>query len=188
LYRLTDTTRDDIDSQIGRRIYEEFTKVVVLRKQNRVTDPKWKAMLTGLRMGEATDNDVKMVKSLVLTPESMESMEMLGEQWRDACLVTPCHRVRQHWNDAALTQWCTQNGHQILVCTAEDSLTAKKTSSSGRILENDTDSVSEKQRRTPPRTIDIGIGMKVMVTKNLETDRHHQRHLGSYRQYRPSSR
>ena len=30
LYRPIDTTSDNIESQIGRRIYEEFTKVVVL--------------------------------------------------------------------------------------------------------------------------------------------------------------
>jgi hypothetical protein len=73
LYRPIDTTVDDVDSQIGRRIYKEFTKVVVLRKQNRVTDPEWKAMLTRLRMGEITDEDVKMVKSLVLTPNVMNT-------------------------------------------------------------------------------------------------------------------
>ena len=32
LYRLIDTARDDIESQIGRRIYEEFTTVVVLQQ------------------------------------------------------------------------------------------------------------------------------------------------------------
>ena len=170
LYRPIDTTLDDVESQIGRRIYEEFTKVVVLRKQNRVKDPEWKALLSRLRMGETTDDDVKTVKKLILTPDSMKSVDMLAKEWKDACLVTPRHSVREHWNEASLRQWCATNSHQILVCTAEDTLSAKRLSKSARIVQNDINVRSDRRRRTPPRTINIAIGMKVMVTENVETD------------------
>ena len=121
-------------------------------------------------MGVITEDDVKMIKALVLTPELMESMDMLGDEWSDARLVTPRHSVRQHWNDASLRQWCATNGHQILVCTAEDTLSAKTSSKSAQIVQKDTHDHSDKRRRTPPRTIDMAIGMKVMVTDNVETD------------------
>ena len=128
LYRPIDITNDTIDSQIGRHIYDEFTTVVVLRQQNRVRDPDWKSMLTRLQMGDVTEHDINMLKSMVLTPAAMKSPEMLVPDWRDACLITPRHSVRNHWNDAALKQWCARSGNRIFVCTAEDTLTSKKTS------------------------------------------------------------
>jgi hypothetical protein len=94
---------------------------------------------------------------------------MLAPQWREACLITPRHSVRNHWNDAALRQWCARSGNRIFVCTAEDTLTAKKTSKDARILPSDGNR-TEKQWKTPPRTLQIAVGMKVMVTENLETD------------------
>ena len=169
LYRPLDITKDTIDAQLGRRIYDEFTKVVVLRQQNRVTDPDWKSMLTRLRMGDITDDDITMLKSLVLTPAAMNTPEMLAPEWRDACLITPRHSVRIHWNDAALKQWSARSGNRILVCTAEDTLTSKKTSKNARILPTDGNR-TEKQWKTPPRTLHIAVGMKVMITENLETD------------------
>jgi ATP-dependent exoDNAse (exonuclease V) alpha subunit len=77
--------------------------------------------------------------------------------------------VRLHWNNAALRQWCASSGHQIFICTAEDSLSAKKSSKSAHIIPKD-DNHNDKQLRTLPRTIEIAVGMKVMITENLETD------------------
>ena len=169
LYRAIDSTQDDMDSQIGRRIYEEFTKVVVLRKQNRVTDPVWKQLLTRLRMGEITDEDVGTVKKLVMTPQSVKADKLLDKDWSDACLVTPRHSVRQHWNNAALRQWCAHTGRQIFVCRAEDSISGKKNSPTGRILSKGGE-YTNRQGRTAPATIEMAVGMKVMVTENLDTD------------------
>ena len=106
--------------------------------------------------------------SLVLTPQSMKEKDMLESDWSEACLVTPHHSVRQHWNDAALRHWCSQTGRQILVCTAEDTVSAKKTSMPAQIVGKEEN--IHRQRKTPPKRIEIAVGMKVMVTENLETD------------------
>ena len=169
LYRPIDSAMDDINSQISRRTYEEFTKVVVLRKQNRVTDPEWKSLLRRLRMGEVTADDVTTVKGLVLTPQMMKTNEMLNPEWQDTCLVTPRHSVRRHWNEAALKQWCSRSGHRIFVCTAEDTLSAKRRASTAQILPNQGEN-SDRTMKTLPTTLQIAIGMKVMVTENLETN------------------
>ena len=169
LYKPIDSVQDTMDSQIGRRIYDEFTTVVVLQKQNRVTDTAWKELLSRLRVGEITDHDVKIVKSLVLTPQSMTSKDMVDNDWSEACLVTPRHSVRQYWNDAALRQLCMRSGQPILVCIAEDTVTTKKKSDLGTIVHNEGDH-TDRQQKTPPVKIEIAVGMKVMVTENLETD------------------
>jgi hypothetical protein len=44
-------------------------------------------------MGEITDDDLNMVRLLVLTPDVMKRLEMHTEEWRNAYLVTPGHRT-----------------------------------------------------------------------------------------------
>ena len=141
----------------------------VKRKTGLLTDPEWKALLRCLRMRDITDNDIAMVRSLVLMPEKMKADNMVNPDWQDACLVTPWHSVRRHWNDAALRQWHQRSGHQIFVCTADDALSAKRKSVMGQIVPNQGEN-SERGMKTLPVTIQIAVGMKVMVTENVEID------------------
>jgi hypothetical protein len=76
LYRSINVSLDDFESQIGRAIYEEFTTVVILRQQNRVTDPEWKALLSHLRMGKATEDNVNMTKSLILSAQNSKDIDL----------------------------------------------------------------------------------------------------------------
>ena len=59
-------TKDTVDLQIGRRIYEEFTTVVILKEQMRVTDPTWRDFLGHLRNGTVEMQHLKMLRSLLL--------------------------------------------------------------------------------------------------------------------------
>ena len=171
LYRPLYPSNDDFDNQIGRGIYEEFTMVVILQQQNRVTNPEWISFLTHLRLGQATSADVRLLKSLVMTPDGMKDLDMSRPPWNETCLVTPWHSVRRHWNDATLHQWCSKSGNQVLICTAEDALTTRRGSKPAQILPDDTNSTDREQQRIAlPATIQIAVGMKVMVTENLETD------------------
>jgi PIF1-like helicase len=52
LYQPINLSEDPIDCQLGRTIYEEFTTVVILREQKRVTDPVWLQLLRNLRKGQ----------------------------------------------------------------------------------------------------------------------------------------
>lgn len=55
LYRPLNLAEDDVNQQIGRRLYEDFTTVVILKEQMRVTDPVWREFLVHLRKGEVQD-------------------------------------------------------------------------------------------------------------------------------------
>ena len=52
--------------KIGRRIYEEFSMVVILREQMRVTDQGWRDFLMRLRYGRVQREDLTMLRSLLL--------------------------------------------------------------------------------------------------------------------------
>jgi hypothetical protein len=56
-----------------------------------------------------------------------------------------------------------------LVCTADDTLSAKKTSTSPKIIPKGGEYI-DRQGRTPPDKLEVAVGMKVMITENLDTD------------------
>jgi len=51
LYYPVDLSNDSLSSQIGRVIYEEFTTVVELKEQRRISGPVWHDFLQHLRRG-----------------------------------------------------------------------------------------------------------------------------------------
>ena len=66
LYYPIDFSRDSLTSQIGRAIYEEFTTVVELKEQRRVTDPVWHDFLQNLRRGTVNTGHLQMLRSLII--------------------------------------------------------------------------------------------------------------------------
>lgn len=52
LFKPVDTENDPADRQLGRKLYEEFSTVVILKEQMRVVDGVWHDFLTHLRFGE----------------------------------------------------------------------------------------------------------------------------------------
>ena len=79
---------DDTDAKIGRKIYEEFETVVILREQKRVDDPVWRSFLSRLRQGKVDDEGVDMLKGLVLS-KGQKRINVDEPQWRTAPLITP---------------------------------------------------------------------------------------------------
>lgn len=105
---------------IGRQLYLQFDKVVILRQQQRSRDPGWSGMLTRLRVGECTDNDMDEFQKLVLTDPRCVVPDFSSTEWKGVILVTPRHSVRKRWNKVALTKHCADGGHQRYVIRAED--------------------------------------------------------------------
>jgi hypothetical protein len=61
------TSADDPTAlQVGRKIYEEFSKVVILGEQVRVTDHVWRDFLDHLRHGRVEPRHLKMLRTLLL--------------------------------------------------------------------------------------------------------------------------
>ena len=71
------STKDSLDAQLGRRIYEEFTTVVILKEQVRVTDPTWRDFLDHLRYGRVETRHLRMLRTLLLKRPSVGNLTAL---------------------------------------------------------------------------------------------------------------
>ncbi|KAI4527074.1 hypothetical protein K523DRAFT_216189, partial [Schizophyllum commune Tattone D] len=138
----------------GRAIYEEFTTVVVLRQQMRVTDTVWHGFLQRLRYGQNTPDDRDMLDDM--TPY----------------LITPRHAVRRQWNEAALRQHCASKKERIFICMVEQTTGGRPLSLWERhvVASSRAEGGGGRGKGQLPLEVEIAIGAKVLVTRNLETD------------------
>jgi len=168
LYHPVNLAKDSDDAKIGRRIYEEFSTVVTLREQMRVTDQEWRDFLVRLRYGRVQHGDLTTLRSLLL---QNSPIDFSSAPWADASLITPRHGVRTQWNQAALRKACSESGQRLLVCSAEDTITNRPLSLRERYaLAQRGAGDGRRKRKDLPETIELAIGMKVMVTSNIATD------------------
>lgn len=163
--------RPDKDSKhalIGREIFLQFNKVVILDKQNRIKDKVWVDILSRLRIGECTQNDLDEIRKLVLTNPECDVPDFSKPPWDQAILVTPRHTVRNLWNEHAITKHCAKTGNQQYLIPAED------TSRDGETLTMEaklaTASLEDKKTGKLPVFVRMAIGMKAMVLLNLATE------------------
>lgn len=174
LYYPSNAETDTLQSQIGRAIYEEFTMVVTLKEQKRITDPIWHEFLQHMRKGTVKDSHLRMLHSLVVGKHASNLVDFSTDPWNTAALVTPRHAVRNQWNAAALRKMCRETGRQIFVCTADDTTRGRPLSIKEKCCLEAHRGRTRKQRRRAgkdlPYRVEIALGMKVMVTDNLETD------------------
>ena len=101
LFRPTNLSKDSIDCQIGRSIYEEFSTVVVLHKQMRITDPTWHHTLCNLRRGQMRRQDLDVLRQLIIGRGRSGEEDFAHDPWINASLVTPRHSVRNLWNESS---------------------------------------------------------------------------------------
>jgi hypothetical protein len=173
LYYPSNVETDSLQSQIGRSIYEEFQTVVTLKEQKRVSDPIWLRFLRHLRAGQVCDEDLKMLRSLIIGNTNNMTADFSTHPWKHAALVTPRHAVRKRWNDEALRKVCRENGRRIYVCTADDTYQGRPLNIKEKcLLESHRTKKGSRNRVTKdlPYQVEIAIGMRVMVTENVETD------------------
>lgn len=171
LYRPINMTSDPIERQLGRKIYEEFKTVVILKEQKRVTDDVWKDFLDHLRRGQVQEHHIQMLKSLVIGNPQSVPVDFHSQPWSDAPLVTPRHAVRKRWNEAAARKWCEESGQRLFVCTAEDTIGGRPLTLAEKYALADRFKTEKRRKRKDlPLQVELAIGMKVMVTDNLETD------------------
>jgi len=162
-------TNKRMTAKIGRAIYLQFDTVVILQQQMRISDIGWMEILSRLREGECTEEDIKAIRQLVMTNGNCDIPDFSSPPWSEATLVTPRHSVRTAWNKAALHRHCMKTGHIRYVCTAEDTkgrdrdeLTLTERVETARLS-------TDKTGRLPGQT-EIAIGMKALVTLNLATE------------------
>ena len=172
LYYPANIQKDSADALLGRAIYEEFVTVVILKEQIRCVDPVWLDFLQHLRDGRVQEHHIKLLEGLVLNDPQCPKTDFTQAPWQNAGLVTPRHAVRMRWNESAVRKHCQLSGNQLFVCEAEDTIKGRelddreKDALANRAWQNP----QSKKRLQLPAKVELAIGMKVMVTTNIETD------------------
>ena len=170
-FPITMVHRNREASETGRIIFEEFTTVVTLKEQMRVVDPEWRDFLRHLRFGRVQEHHIKMLRSLVLTNPGCMETDFSSEPWTNASLVTPRHAVRRLWNEAALQQHGHHAQRVIFQCHAEDTIKGQPLTLSERYaIATRASGGDQKRKQDLPATVEVAIGMQVMVTQNVQTD------------------
>jgi hypothetical protein len=112
-----------------------------------------------------------MLKKLVLNTKYSHTPDFANEPWNTASLVTPRHAVRKRWNEAAVRQWCRHSGQRLYVCVAEDTINGHPlTIREKYALASRSKTENRRKRKDLPDAVEFAIGMKVMVTDNIDTD------------------
>jgi hypothetical protein len=79
---------------LGREIFLQFDRVVILDKQNRARDPIWSDLLRRLRVGECNRNDLDEIEKLVLTNPECDVPDFSKPPSQGAKLNT-LHKIRK---------------------------------------------------------------------------------------------
>ncbi|KAI0652107.1 hypothetical protein C8Q79DRAFT_875430, partial [Trametes meyenii] len=170
LFRPANLAADNEDRLLGRKIYEEFTTVVILKQQIQVVDSRWRLFLDNLRYGRVTQDDVVMLRGLVIGEPGKVS-DVSEERWSSVSLVTPRHAVWKAWNNAALRKWCHEKGEPLFVVSADDRIKGRTLTLKERYtLAGRMKTEQRRKRKDLPAELELARGMKVMVTSNIQTD------------------
>ena len=171
LFYPIDLTDTHIERQIGRNIYEEFSKVVILKEQKRVSDDTWCSFLRRLRKGEVQDADLAMLRKLIIGSPQSKPVNFQDDPWSSAPLITSRHAVRKMWNKLALRKWCKKTGHHLFVCPSRDTIhDAPLTLEDRYCLAMRSKTEDSRQSNELDDEVELAIGMMIMVTTNINTD------------------
>ncbi len=105
---LYDSRTNEECSNIGKALYQLFTTVITLVKQNQVQDEEWITFLNCLRVGTCTAEDLKNLDRLVV--DHKEDLDFSCPPWKDAILVMSRHGPKDQWNAEALCRHCHTSG------------------------------------------------------------------------------
>ncbi len=176
LFYPNDIDRDigEPDRMLGRKIYEEFTTVVILKEQMRVSDPTWRDFLVHLRYGKVTPEHLAMLRTLILSNADVAAgsgPSASGWPHMDASLVTARHGVRIEWNGCAGRKWCESSGQRLYIVRAQDRIKGKTLTMQERVaLVGRGKTANRRGKKDLPEVLELAVGMKVMVTTNIQTD------------------
>ena len=143
----------------------------------RIMDKVWSDFLTHLRIGQVQRSELEMLRKQIIGSPSCPKVDFDLEPWNDSSLVTPRHAVRTQWNEACVRKHCRLKKTKLFICTVENSMKGRELTLQeqyGVAARNVSSKQNGGKRRRKsndlPGMVEIVIGMKVMVTSNIETD------------------
>ncbi|KAF8425807.1 hypothetical protein L210DRAFT_3367619, partial [Boletus edulis BED1] len=173
LYWLMDPSKDGAEELLGRSLYEQFQVAVRLTQQVHVVDTEWHDLLQHTRHGSCRIRHINMLRSLIITNPNCPATDFTSPPRNNAVHSTPRHSVRRQWNTAMGFERCRQNGRQMFTVPALDTIGGQGLTLRERFaVATKTSNRAEKAEEHGglPDAVLLSIGMKVVITFNVETD------------------
>ncbi|KAG1816115.1 uncharacterized protein BJ212DRAFT_1504790 [Suillus subaureus] len=85
----------------------------------------------------------------------------------------PCNAVHCQWNSNMTKNHCRRSGHQLFMCKAYDTIQGHELTLTERFTvttKPNGRNAKQDERAALPNIIELAVGMKVMVTFNVNTD------------------
>ena len=163
---------DSEDDIFGRKIFEQFSTVVQLKKQIRVVDDVWHDVLQHIQYGNCRQEHIEVIKKLIINHPDCPSTDFNASPWNDVILVTPRHSVRTQWNSAAIRKHCARTNRRLYVCSAEDTIAGNPVSNEEKIaiVTRSKGSKTHTDHGGLAKEMEVAIGAPVMITHNIQTD------------------
>ncbi|KAF8578937.1 hypothetical protein K439DRAFT_434066 [Ramaria rubella] len=114
-----------------------------------------------------------MLKRLTLTSKDCQPTDFQNTPWKEASLVTPRHSVRNLWNAAMVRKHCKDTKQTLFICPVFDTINDRRLTLAERYAMAVKQDRKQRGRWTKnglPDKVEIALGMKVMVTTNVDTD------------------
>lgn len=150
---------------------------MLLKKQFRNQDETWQGVLHRSRYGQCTDDDLEIIRSLILDPNLDQSLfSSPNSPWQTAVLVTPGNAVQTRWNELTSQNHCRQTGHALVRSHAYHTYQNQKLTRNLQVLVDartfavDDSKNSKSDPGGLPDVVQLAYGMAVMITYNIETE------------------
>ena len=132
-------------------------------------------LLTHLWYGRIQEHHLTVLRKQLIKHPNSSSPDFSSEPWNTASLVTPRHAVRTQWNDAAVRKHCCDAKKRLFICPAEDRINGRQLTLAERygVVNRSVHKGGRRRSRRNndlPDAVELAVGMKVMVTANIETD------------------
>ncbi|KAG0695953.1 hypothetical protein DFH29DRAFT_984805 [Suillus ampliporus] len=151
LFWPSNSSKDSAEELLGRKLYEEFSIVIRLKEQVRVTN-----------LDCCHAHHIKLLQSLIITDPSCPPTDFATPPWNEVVLVMPRHAVHRQWN-SMMAQTMSYDTFQGRSLTLSEQFTVVTKKQKKRCEKND-------ERAALSNKLELAIRMKVMVTFNVETD------------------
>lgn len=169
---LYNTSNLSPEEHLGRALFEQFDRVVILRDQVRIQDKDWLEVLQAACHGGCNAHThLPMIQSLILNNTPVSPNELECDPWQQVVLITSRHALRNNWNSRALRDHCRRNNVPMIVAPADN--VVKRRGMEPRQLTSQEHAVLESKDpkgRKLPDVIELAIGMPCMVTMNVKTE------------------
>ncbi|KZT61157.1 hypothetical protein CALCODRAFT_406330, partial [Calocera cornea HHB12733] len=165
--------RDTKDERLCWKIYEEFMSIVVLQEQCQVKDDRWLAFLCQSRYGLCTNEDIQLLRGLILGGKDCPETNFEETPWNGAVLITLHHCIRNQWNEALIQQHCQKTKQTLLISKAYNTVGDHEVTNAERytiLTQKGGKGKNRGEKGGLPHRVALAIGMKVMVILNVHRD------------------